>query len=244
MMADQKTLPLSEESTGDILYFARTGETENLISTLKSTVTNAATPFSSEAEVLLAARDEFSGNNAVHMAAGNGHFGILFPFSIPTTPRALSWSRFRQLIGLQKTETIKHILSLLPKPASNTAPPHPVIAHKNISGNTPLHWAALNGHLKIVEVLVLTANADPTVTNDAGHDPVYEAELNDKMDVVEWILGNCKGVEEGVCTKEGDAQETDGKDGERERANGESSVQEGMEKLDLYKGDSREGTGS
>lgn len=84
--------------------------------------------------------------------------------------------------------------------------------------------------MNIVEVLVLTANADPTVTNDVGHDPVYEAELNEKMDVVEWILGNCGGIEEGIGAKQ------------EKETSGESSVQEGIEKLDLYKGDSREGT--
>lgn len=88
----------------------------------------------------------------------------------------------------------------------------------------------MNGHVKIVEALVLTANADPTATNDAGHDSVYEAELNEKMDVVEWILGNCGGIEEGVGAKE------------EEETSGESSVQEGIQKLDLYKGDSRERT--
>lgn len=229
MMADQEPLPLSEESTDDILYFSRAGETDDLLSTLKSIVADSATSFSSESEVLFAARDEYSGNNAVHMAAGNGHLGLfsLFLSLILDLPPLVD----RREANI-KTETIKHILSFLPKPASGTAPPHPLIAHKNTAGNTPLHWAALNGHVKIVEVLVLTANADPTVTNDAGHDPVYEAELNEKMDVVEWILGNCGGVEEGVGVKQ-----------ERE-TNGESSVQEGIEKLDLYKGDSREGTDS
>lgn len=137
----------------------------------------------------------------------------------------------------RSAETIKEILSFFPKPSSNTAPPHKVIAHKNASGNTPLHWAALNGHVKIVEVLVLTANADPTVTNDAGHDPVYEAELNEKMDVVEWILGNCGGVEEGVGSK-GEGEE----EKEEKKINGDAGVEEGMEKLNIYKGDSREGS--
>lgn len=95
--------------------------------------------------------------------------------------------------------------------------------------------------MKIVEVLVLTANADPTVTNDAGHDPVYEAELNEKMDVVEWILGNCGGVEEGVGAKEADAEEVNGKEDEKKASD---SIQEGIEELDLYKGDSREGASS
>lgn len=226
-MADQKPLSLSEESTDDILYFARSGETDDLVSTLKSIVADSATPFSSEAEVLLAARDEYSGNNAVHMAAGNGHFGS---FSFLPTPRFFLVAYFNSESSHLKTETIKHILSFLPTPASGTAPPHPAIAHKNTAGNTPLHWAALNGHVKIVEALVLTANADPTATNDAGHDSVYEAELNEKMDVVEWILGNCGGIEEGVGAKE------------EEETSGESSLQEGIQKLDLYKGDSRERT--
>lgn len=90
-MADQKPLYLSEESTDDILYFARSGETDDLVSTLKSIVADSAAPFSSEAEVLLAARDEYSGNNAVHMAAGNGHFGS---FSFLPIPRFFSRSLF------------------------------------------------------------------------------------------------------------------------------------------------------
>lgn len=44
----------------------------------------------------------------------------------------------------------------------------------------------------------MTANADPTITNEAGHDAVYEAELNDKKDVVEWLLGHCDSLEGGV----------------------------------------------
>jgi ankyrin repeat protein len=57
----------------------------------------------------------------------------------------------------------------------------------NTSGNTPLHWASLNGHLEAVKLLV-QAGADPGVTNRAGHDAVYEAEVNGKEQVVEWLL--------------------------------------------------------
>lgn len=67
---------LSEENTDDILYFARAGESANLISTLTSIAADPATAFASAVQVLLAAQDEYSGNNAVHMAAGNGHFGF------------------------------------------------------------------------------------------------------------------------------------------------------------------------
>lgn len=89
-------------------------------------------------------------------------------------------------------------MSFLPAPSSPDADPHAVISHKNASGNTPLHWAALNGHLEVVKVLVMSANADPTITNEAGHDAVYEAELNDKKDVVEWLLGHCDSLEGGI----------------------------------------------
>ncbi|THD00414.1 hypothetical protein EYZ11_000141 [Aspergillus tanneri] len=53
-----------------------------------------------------------------------------------------------------------------------------IINHKNHSGNTPLHWAALNTHLECVKVLV-DAGADITLTNDAGLDAVFLAERAD-----------------------------------------------------------------
>jgi hypothetical protein len=50
-----------------------------------------------------------------------------------------------------------------------------LINHRNNSGNTPLHWAALNTHLECVKALV-EAGADLDVKNDAGHDAVFLAE--------------------------------------------------------------------
>ncbi|KAH0606237.1 uncharacterized protein H6S33_003898 [Morchella sextelata] len=214
---------LSEDLVDDILYFARAGETADLASTLSSITADPTTAFASAAQVLELALDEHSGNNALHMAAGNGHF-----------------------------DTVKEILSHLPTPANQHAPPHAVVAHKNAAGNTPLHWAALNGHVKIVEALVVVANADPTVVNSAGHDPVYEAELNEKMEVVEWILGNCEGLQEGIGGEAGEGEEEEGEkkgeasgsagagEGAGASVNGAQGIQEGVERLDLYKGDSRE----
>lgn len=46
---------------------------------------------------------------------------------------------------------------------------------RNNSGNTPLHWAALNTHLECVKALV-EAGADLDIKNDAGHDAVFLAE--------------------------------------------------------------------
>ncbi len=74
-----------------------------------------------------------------------------------------------------------------------------IINAQNNAGNTALHWAALNGHLDSVKVL-LEQGSDPTITNQRGHDAVYEAELNDKQKVVEWVLKEGgEGLEEGVA---------------------------------------------
>lgn len=64
---------------------------------------------------------------------------------------------------------------------------------QNASGNTPLHWAALNGHLSAVKLLV-DAGADTTVVNKAGRDALFEAEAGEKGDVVAWFLAEGKGA--------------------------------------------------
>jgi len=88
-----------------------------------------------------------------------------------------------------------------------TDSPTALLNIQNTSGNTPLHWASLIGHLEAVKTLV-GAGADPTITNKAGHDALYEAEINGKYVVVEWLLTEGKGLETGVKGgQEGDTAE-------------------------------------
>lgn len=70
-------------------------------------------------------------------------------------------------------EILSFLLQSLDEPARKS-----LLNHQNHSGNTPLHWAALNTHLECVKALV-EAGADLAATNDAGLDAVFLAERAD-----------------------------------------------------------------
>jgi len=50
---------------------------------------------------------------------------------------------------------------------------------------------------------LVQSGADVTIINKAGHDAVFEAEINDKSDVVDWLLGAVEELEKGIG-QEGD----------------------------------------
>jgi len=90
-----------------------------------------------------------------------------------------------------KSDIVKLLLSTsITKPAS-------FLNLTNASGNTALHWASLNGHLEAVKLLI-EAGGDITIFNKAGHDAVFEAEINDKKEVVDWLLGHVEALEKSV----------------------------------------------
>ena len=131
------------------------------------------------------------------------------------------------------------LLRPLCKALSDPFPQNPamlaILNTQNKAGNTALHWAAVNGHLESVKVL-LEEGADPTIKNQLGHDAVYEAELNDRKEVVEWILKEGgEGLEEGISgeTAEGAADKgTDEHTKVDDEDNGEDG--ESSTKLELY----------
>lgn len=92
----------------------------------------------------------------------------------------------------------------------------------------------MNGHLESVKLLI-HAGADVTIINRAGHDAVYEAEINDKNEVVDWLLGAVEELEKGIGqTGEAEAEagentdeNMDDADAEAEHAQGNSASAQG-----------------
>ncbi|KAK9467102.1 ankyrin repeat-containing domain protein [Lipomyces arxii] len=70
-----------------------------------------------------------------------------------------------------------------------------MLSFKNESGNTPLHWACLNGHLNIVKTLC-DFGASPFEKNNSGQDCIFQAETNEKFDVVDYLLERYQDEEE------------------------------------------------
>jgi uncharacterized protein len=149
-------------------------------------------------------------------------------------------------------EILTTLISALSLPTPQSPAQLSLLKAQNAAGNTALHWAALNGHLACVKVL-LDNGADPTVTNNAGHDAVYEAEVNDKKEVVEWVLKEGgEGLEEGIGASEegGEEAEADGEedddedmelevDGRREEGgkdDGEEGIRRGIDGLGVKDG--------
>lgn len=90
------------------------------------------------------------------------------------------------LTSFHKLDILRYVLTLAcaPSPAGaattqSSSPSTPsLINHRNNSGNTPLHWAALNARFECVKALV-NAGADITLKNLAGHDAAFLAERAD-----------------------------------------------------------------
>lgn len=72
MASKASSLQVSEDDIDDLLYLARTGEAQELAEFLAAIASRLQ---ANEEAIILAAKDDFSGNNTLHMAAANGHLG-------------------------------------------------------------------------------------------------------------------------------------------------------------------------
>ncbi len=61
------------------------------------------------------------------------------------------------------------------------------IGYTSISGATPIHWAARNGHKDIAELLILKG-ANVNAVTSYGITPLFWAEVEEHKDVMELLI--------------------------------------------------------
>lgn len=165
-MSSTNAPTLTADEIDDVLYFTRVNEVEDL----KSTIAELAQKYNCQPkDVVEAAVDPESGNSSLHYCAANGLAGktnSTFPSD-------------NDIVTNSSTDLFPVLAEYFSTPAS--------LNRQNAQGSTPLHWAALNGHLAVVKQLV-GAGADMWTKNEAGHLAMFEAERADKGDVVQFLL--------------------------------------------------------
>ncbi len=103
---------------------------------------------------------------------------------------------------------------------------------KNKEGNTPLHWACLNAHKPVVQLL-LERGAVISVLNSAGRTPVDEALSKDDQELID-LINSFNGGAAAAGTDEIEAEEDEelnegGGDGGEDQKWEEDAMQEDEE---------------
>uniref|UniRef100_A0A6C0IET9 Uncharacterized protein n=1 Tax=viral metagenome TaxID=1070528 RepID=A0A6C0IET9_9ZZZZ len=71
-----------------------------------------------------------------------------------------------------------------------------------LSGETPIHMAASNGHIPVIEHLLNIGNGDINTEDKQGRTPIYYAALYGQIHVVDFLLG--RGIDINQVYKDGD----------------------------------------
>ncbi|GFF42458.1 ankyrin repeat-containing protein YAR1 [Aspergillus lentulus] len=201
---------LSFEAIDDLIYDARAGDLETLKADLATQSKEHNCPESWIIASAIDAEPEAEGGTGsclLHFPAANGNAEILNYLLATLTAQSEASLSAEQVAA--------------------------VVNHRNHSGNTPLHWAALNTHLECVKALV-EAGADIAVKNDAGLDAIFLAErtawsteeegkeapaeeegageMSKGRQVVEWLLSSDKAgdLEGGLSVSAGVGAEESG----------------------------------
>lgn len=197
------TLPvaLSTESIDDLIYDARAGDLEALNADIAALATQHNAPewqIVASAIDLEAESEGGTGSCVLHFPSANGNSGKPLHCTIIID--------FFETIVLTVPEILNALLQKLS--AGDVAQRTAFLNHRNHSGNTALHWAALNTHLECVKALV-EAGADVSIKNDAGHDAVFLAERAAWSASAEEVKEDEEGNQEIEMTI-GEAQEGEG----------------------------------
>ena len=172
---------IDEDTMHDILYLARIGELAELKALLTEVANDRQLP--STVSILYASRDAVTGNCAAHLAAANGHVDVL----------SYIHELDAGLLGLE----VHSDATLDGSEDSTRNTPVSLLTSPNLSGNTPLHYAALNGALEAAKILVSSIPSSDSsmreafvkVKNHAGKTAIFEAEIAGKESLVSFLLG-------------------------------------------------------
>jgi ankyrin repeat protein len=106
---------------------------------------------------------------------------------------------FRLIFARRFIDVLDYLLSIVPSSLLST---------QNNSGSTPLHWAALNSHLPIIQKLVQFPGGPGValidIKNAAGRSPLAEAEMAGCDDGARWLVEMMS-----LDPEEGEAVESD-----------------------------------
>lgn len=153
---------LTADEVDDALYFARLNESQGL----QQVLAELAQKYScSQGDVLSQCIDPASGNTILHYCAANGFTHLLEGILMELKP-------------VSAAQTVNGSHGVIESGVLNL---------QNGSGNTALQWAALNGHLDAVKLLMANG-ADMWIKNGAGHLAMFEAEQAEKDEVVRFLL--------------------------------------------------------
>ncbi|KAI1982281.1 ankyrin repeat-containing protein [Ophidiomyces ophidiicola] len=154
------TIALSLENIDDLIYAARAGDLEGLQTDITSLSLQYNCPLAAIVESAIDNEDESEGGTGACL---------------------LHWPAANGNI-----ELLNYLLSIIRNTPDQGLS---LVNHANYSGNTPLHWAALNTHLECVKALAY-AGASIDVKNGVGHDAAFLAERS------EWGTTGGDGLEE------------------------------------------------
>lgn len=120
-----------------------------------------------------------------------------------------------------RADILRYLLPLVPVSLLSAA---------NASGSTALSWASLNGHLDVVQGLVLHSpgpgDALIDIKNAAGRTPVGDAEMMDHGEVASWLVSRMLLGDDLVTNKaKGESSTMEGDMGEEEEGEQEEETE-------------------
>lgn len=90
--------------------------------------------------------------------------------------------------GLTPLKVIRYLVNEMTK----HTPLNDVVYDRTKEGYTPLHLAALYGHLPVVKLFITELNIDPNTPGFRGRPPLHDAAQQGHLDIVKYLIEELK----------------------------------------------------